>query len=379
VTQSRTGSIPRRILMTADTVGGVWTYAVELAAALAPHGVEVVLATMGGGAAESQKAEAAALPGVRLIDSAFKLEWMDNPWGDVRAAGEWLLALEQQFRPDVVHLNGYVHAQLPWTAPRLVVGHSCVLSWWRAVKDCDAPASWDRYREEVGAGLRRASLVVAPSRAMLAALEFHYGTLPRARVIPNARNPAAFCARSKQDFVFAAGRLWDEAKNIAALASIAPSLRWPVHVAGEGATPDATGSVHYLGRLPQAGMADWLSRASIYVMPARYEPFGLSILEAALSGCVLVLGDIESLRELWDDAACFVHPEDHEGLRAVLLQLIANQSLRVSYANRARDWALRYSPERFARQYLDAYASLLCCDEQSCPPAPKPALSPPMP
>ena len=152
-----------------------------------------------------------------------------------------------------------------------------------------------------------------------------------------------------------------------------------MHVAGEGGIPDATGSVHFVGRLPQAGMAEWLSRASIYVMPARYEPFGLSILEAALSGCVLVLGDIESLRELWDDAACFVHPEDHEGLRAVLLQLIANQSLRVSYANRARDWALRYSPEGFASQYLDAYASLLCYDEQSCPAASKPALSPPMP
>ena len=178
--------------MTADTVGGVWTYAVELAAALAPHGVEVVLATMGGRAADSQKAGAAALPGVRLIDSAFKLEWMDNPWDDVRAAGEWLLALEQQFRPDVVHLNGYVHAQLPWAAPQLVVGHSCVLSWWRAVKGCDAPASWDRYREEVGAGLRRASLVVAPSRAMLAALEFHYGTLPRARVIRTREIPPRF-------------------------------------------------------------------------------------------------------------------------------------------------------------------------------------------
>ncbi len=32
-------------------------------------------------------------------------------------------------------------------------------------------------------------------------------------------------------------------------------------------------------------------------LPARYEPFGLSVLEAALSGCALVLGDIPSLRE----------------------------------------------------------------------------------
>ena len=38
---------PRRILMTADTIGGVWSYALELAQGLARHGVEVALATMG--------------------------------------------------------------------------------------------------------------------------------------------------------------------------------------------------------------------------------------------------------------------------------------------------------------------------------------------
>ena len=39
--------ITRRILMTADTIGGVWTYALEFARALGPHGIEVTLATMG--------------------------------------------------------------------------------------------------------------------------------------------------------------------------------------------------------------------------------------------------------------------------------------------------------------------------------------------
>ena len=39
----------------------------------------------------------------------------------------------------------------------------------------------------------------------------------------------------------------------------------------------------------------WFARAGIYALPAVYEPFGLSVLEAALSGCALVLGDIPSL------------------------------------------------------------------------------------
>ena len=43
-------------------------------------------------------------------------------------------ARRTSFKPDIVHLNNYVHAALPFRAPKLVVGHSCVLSWWRAVK-----------------------------------------------------------------------------------------------------------------------------------------------------------------------------------------------------------------------------------------------------
>ena len=63
----------------------------------------------------------------------FALEWMDEPWDDVARAGDWLLALEERDRPDVVHLNGYVHGAAALSRPCLVAAHSCVLSWWAAV------------------------------------------------------------------------------------------------------------------------------------------------------------------------------------------------------------------------------------------------------
>jgi glycosyltransferase involved in cell wall biosynthesis len=72
-----------------------------------------------------------------------------------------------------------------------------------------------------------------------------------------------------------------------------------------------------------------LARASIYVHPARYEPFGLAILDAALAGCALVLGDIPSLRELWHDAAIFVPTEDAARLSRELTALIENGDRRL--------------------------------------------------
>lgn len=101
-----------------------------------------------------------------------------------------------------------------------------------------------------------------------------------------------------------------------------------------------------------------MSQASIYALPARYEPFGLSALEAGLSGCALILGDIPSLREVWGDAALYVPPDDAKALRWGLKWLIRNSALRADLAARALARARTYSLERMAQNYLDAYRSL---------------------
>ena len=56
----------RRILMTADTIGGVWTYALDLAAALRPLGIDTVLATMGRHPSADQEHAAARAAGERF-------------------------------------------------------------------------------------------------------------------------------------------------------------------------------------------------------------------------------------------------------------------------------------------------------------------------
>ena len=111
---------PRRILMTADAVGGVWTYALELARALEPHGTEVTLAVLGPGPSPGQRREAARRSNVVLREHGGALEWMDHPWAEVERAGDWLLELAGAAGAEAIHLNGYVHAAWPWEAPVLV-------------------------------------------------------------------------------------------------------------------------------------------------------------------------------------------------------------------------------------------------------------------
>jgi glycosyltransferase involved in cell wall biosynthesis len=288
---------------------------------------------------------------------------MSEPWSDVKAAGQWLLDLESRFRPSLIHLNQYSHGAISWKVPTLVVGHSCVYSWFEAVKGSSPGAEWGAYRQAVRLGLQGADLVTAPSRSMLASLIKHYGPFTAAEPIYNGCSGARFTPETKQDFIFTAGRLWDEAKNIGILNSVSGKIPWPIYVAGQSLAPDGKAALVegpvLLGRLDAEMLAQWFSRAAIFILPARYEPFGLAALEAALSGCALVLGDTESLREIWGDAALFVAPEDPEHIRATLVGLIANRSLREDFARRARRRADCFTPDRMAEAYLEVYAKLL--------------------
>jgi glycosyltransferase involved in cell wall biosynthesis len=253
---------------------------------------------------EGRRAEAAGVPGLRVEATGLPLEWQDRAGPLPCEARRTLLALERGFRPDLVHANGYREAAAGFAAPVLVGAHSCVRTWWRACRGGEPPADeWGAYERGVREGLAAAGLLVAPTQAFLEEFRGAWGRLPPApRVVPNGLDLPPAPAIPKRPFVLAAGRLWDEAKGVAALAEAAPGLPWPVLVAGDG--PSGEG-VRHLGRLPPAELRALMAEAAVFAAPARYEPFGLAVLEAAASGCALVLGDVPTLRELWDGTARF--------------------------------------------------------------------------
>ncbi|MFZ1994377.1 MAG: glycosyltransferase, partial [Solirubrobacteraceae bacterium] len=215
--------------MTVDTVGGVFTYGAELAAELKRHGAEVVIVTFGREPSDDQRRQLAGAGVERVIETGLKLEWMSEPWRDLATAERLLLELERELEPDVVHLNGFAHGDAPFRAPALIVGHSCVFSWWAAVHGTAPPADWARYRTVVRSGLAGAAAVVAPSRTMLSELERWYGPLRvSGQVIPNGTSLAETAGLTGRDpIVLGSGRLWDEAKNAIALRRAAhrPALR----------------------------------------------------------------------------------------------------------------------------------------------------------
>ncbi len=332
-----------RVLMTADAVGGVWTYSLTLARALRQREVECALAVMG--------PPPESLPrDIRVHHAPYRLEWMPDPWPDVDAAGDWLLTLARREQPDVVHLNGYSHAAIDFGVPKILVAHSCVCSWWRAVHRQPAPPEWSEYRRRVRAGLDGADLVIAPTAAMRDALIEEHGPVAQTAVIPNASEPVApLTDHGRHPFVFAAARFGDESKNLPLLESLRRRIPWPVVLAGSPRL------------LPHSEVLRFMSQAAIFCHPALYEPFGLAPLEAALSGCALLLSDIPSLRELWSGAAIFFDPRSVESAASALNQLISSDHLRRDLAQAAGVRARRFGSSAQAESYLSACRSVLTC------------------
>jgi glycosyltransferase involved in cell wall biosynthesis len=353
---------PLHIMMTADAVGGVWVYALALGRRLAEAGYRITIVTLGPKPDGVRRQDANALPAsIELIVTDLDLEWRDPEGRDSARAQAALLELADRLRPDLVHINGYREASVPWQCPSIVVAHSCVMSWWEAVRrEPVTEQRWLAYAQAVRAGLDRAGTWVAPTQAFRGCVERIYRPRSSGCVIANGVDFPAPPAVAKEPFILASGRIWDSAKNLAALIEIAPRLSWPVCIAGAGVPDraDAAPNIRCLGEIGHTELQDWMRRAAIYAAPAHYEPFGLGILEAARAGCALVLSDIATLRELWDGAALHV-PGGPELLESALENLcadgLARRHLQRAAANRART----YSLDRTVHAYTELYGRML--------------------
>ncbi|PWS37682.1 glycosyl transferase family 1 [Falsiroseomonas bella] len=346
--------------MTTDAVGGVWTYACDLAAAMAPLGVATTLAVLGPPPDRAQREQAEGL-GLDLVELGGALDWLAGSEAELRRAGEAVAALAAHCGAEIVHLNSPALAVVAMPCPVLGACHSCLATWWGAVRSGPMPPDFAWRSTLLTQGYAGCDVLVAPSHAFaVATAQAHALRLPPS-VVHNGRAKGAR-AQGMAAFVFTAGRLWDEGKDVATLDRAAARLDLPLLAAGALVGPHGDGislsHARALGSLNEAALRAWLARGPIFASAARYEPFGLAVLEAAQAGCALVLSDIPTFRELWDGAALFVPPGDDAGFAAAIGTLSRDgeqrRSVRVAALHRSR----RYGVEAMARRMAAIHARL---------------------
>jgi glycosyltransferase involved in cell wall biosynthesis len=110
--------------------------------------------------------------------------------------------------------------------------------------------------------------------------------------------------------------------------------------------------VFLLGRVPD--VAAWLQRATVLVHPARWEGFGLAVLEAMLAGLPVVASNISSLPELVVDGetGILVHADDAPALALGVARALEEPGLGAAGRERAlREFSVARMADRTAALY----------------------------
>ncbi len=363
------------VLVTTDTLSGVWTYTRELVTGLVGHGVRVTLVSLGEIPLAHHIAWTEHLDGLDYRPTAFRLDWMQDGQHDLQDSSAYLTELIAEIKPDLLHLNHLAFGSLPVDTPRLLVAHGDLLSWSRAVHGQEPkPSRWlDWYRQTITQGVLHADAVVAPTVWMLESVRSCYARPRRDAVIYNGRNPIYFNPYvNKEDSVLSIGRLWDAGKQVFLLTQHTHPL--PVCIVGAEAPVEvrkapiradvsvAVDNVRVALKGPQneAQLRSLYSRSAIYAATSRYESFGMSALEAALSRCAIVANDIPSYREVWGDAALYFRTNDARSLAELIHRLSSDRGLRQGYGNRAFQRARQcFTAKRMVDEYMLLYQDLL--------------------
>jgi glycogen synthase len=348
-----------RVLLTTDVVGGVWDFCVTLASGLRAVGDDVVLLAIGSPTLDQRQSARAA--GAQLVTAPLKLEWMRDSDVDVEVTPSLVAQVARQVGADVVHANQFAAACAEVEVPLVLTIHSDVLSWRRwTLGDDSVPPEWRGYAQLLSRAVSQARSVVAVSRFLADEVTELYGVNRPIGVVHNAWPAAEINAAPRERTTLVAGRIWDAAKNIPLVADAAHG--WdpgPVYLAGEQAHPDGgTAAVPQplrpLGFLNREELDGQFDRAKVYISAARYDPFGLLPLQAALHGCELLLSDIPSYREVWGTSATYFRSGDADHLRAQWAHLLSAQP-NAAAQTRARE---QFSVKRLVESYRALYAEL---------------------
>lgn len=363
------------VLVTADTLSGSWTYTRELVTGLVARGVRVTLVSFGEIPLPEQTAWMDLLHGLEYRPTAFRLEWMDEAPRDLLESTQFLSSLVRETRPDVLHLHQFCHGNLPVSTPRVLMAHGDIISWTQAVQGCSPRFTrWlEWYRETIIRGIAAADAVVAPSSWMLDTIRANYTEPQREVVIYPGRNPIFFNPYvSKDDSVLSVGRLLDAGRQVFLLTQYSipfsicivgadqtvPQPRVPIRADVKVSTDQSCVAIR--GPQTEAQLRALYSRAAVYAATARYEPLGMSALDAAFSRCAIVANDIPGFREVWGDAALYFRTNDGRSLADILRQLESDRGLRHAYSDRAYARAReRFTAKRMIDDYLDLYRSLI--------------------
>ena len=247
----------------------------------------------------------------------------------------------------------------------------------------------DLMQRDMPASIARADHIIVISEATSVALQ-HWFKVDPARISttylaadarfmprpPETLRPAlAQFGLTPQAYVLCVGTL-EPRKNLSTLFAayaglpVALRQRFPLVVAGmagwrtEGLMQSAADlissqQVRLLGYVPDDVMPLLYAGAAAFCYPSRYEGFGLPPLEAMACGVPVLTSNRTSLPEVVGDAGLMVGPDDVDGMRERLRQMLEDEAFAQALGQRGLLRSRLFTWERCAQETFAVYEKVL--------------------
>jgi glycogen(starch) synthase len=316
------------------------------------------------------------------------ITFFQTGWPEAARAGVHVV---ERWQADVIHL----HTAMLWDAAREIqqrtrkplVYH--VHSVDRAEYEIgQEPNLWLAHNQAQEAAIAAADRLVAISRSEQELLAYYYpGAADRVRVVGNGIEDLllARTARRRQrpndaPLILYSGRLV-ERKGIRELLAAVPHVisRAPdARFVLAGGPPGVRGAelaaqwlptealtfrdrIHFTGWLRPAELAEWYAAADVLVVPSRYEPFGMVVLEGMLYGLPIAASAVGGPAEILEDerTGLLFPPGDVAALAQQLARLATDRDLRTRLGQAAATQVCtRWAWPHLVTQMKDIYAEV---------------------
>lgn len=217
-----------------------------------------------------------------------------------------------------------------------------------------------------------AEIVIAPSEYLKNKMESNYPVM-KYQVIPNGIEIERFRSIAdpscKTNHILYMGRL-QKAKNIQMILLAAGKVDlqdWKIDIVGDGPYRCELESItEKLGLQKNVVFHGWVDsgseeqisffrKASLFISESHFESFGMSVAEAILSGCSILLSDIEAHRCLISENECFTNADNIDELAEKIRQYL-NQEMKFQADPSQIE---RFSWEKISESYEQVYLSCL--------------------
>jgi glycosyltransferase involved in cell wall biosynthesis len=115
----------------------------------------------------------------------------------------------------------------------------------------------------------------------------------------------------------------------------------------------------FLGYQPNSSLKNFYNLADVFVYPSYYEGFGFPILEAFSCGTAVVTSNISSCKEIGQDAALLINPNDIDELSEAIFNIINDTKLKRDLKIKGLEKAKQFCWNDTAKKTLEVYKEVL--------------------